>query len=330
MSDRSPLLSDAGGIVDIATGYMAAKQLFAAAELGLFRALADGPRTADDLAATIGVPVHVARILGDGMSAVGLVERTDGRYANSAAAARYLTDGPSDLSPFLAFLDAVSYGHWRQFAATTRSGSHGELDVASIDFSVLGAGITSFHGLHATGFADAVLPLTGVRHLLDLGGQSAGFAIAALRSSADLRVEILYDEGNASGARDAVHAAGLDDRVVVRTAPTLEAVSDGSHDAVLLNHCIHRFSAEENVTILRHARASTATGALLLVVDFLVDDDGAERHVDAMHAAEYLVIDSTIVYPVSAVQAWMRETGWEPVEVIEIPGGPRVATARAI
>ena len=37
-------------ILKIATGFMAAKQLFAASEIGLFEALADGPASLEELA----------------------------------------------------------------------------------------------------------------------------------------------------------------------------------------------------------------------------------------------------------------------------------------
>jgi hypothetical protein len=48
-------------ILKIATGFMAAKQLFAASEIGLFEALADGPAGLEDLAGKTAVP---ARTLG--------------------------------------------------------------------------------------------------------------------------------------------------------------------------------------------------------------------------------------------------------------------------
>ncbi len=50
---------------------MAAKQLFAASEAGVFAALADGPADAAGLAARAGLPERTARILGDAMEVRG-------------------------------------------------------------------------------------------------------------------------------------------------------------------------------------------------------------------------------------------------------------------
>ena len=62
-------------IFRLASGFMAAKHLFAASELGLFEALADSPTTIDGLAARTGLTRRAARISADAMVALGLLER---------------------------------------------------------------------------------------------------------------------------------------------------------------------------------------------------------------------------------------------------------------
>jgi hypothetical protein len=51
-------------IMEIAMGFMAAKHLFVATEIGLFTGLAQGPATLDELAATCGIPRRTAGIRG--------------------------------------------------------------------------------------------------------------------------------------------------------------------------------------------------------------------------------------------------------------------------
>ena len=82
---------------------MAARHLFAAAELGIFEALADTPRTLNQLASAVGVPARTLRIVTDALVALGLVVRdNDGRYANCAAAQHYLSGREhADLRPLL-------------------------------------------------------------------------------------------------------------------------------------------------------------------------------------------------------------------------------------
>src|SRR4051794_5149403 len=77
-------------IMRIAAGFMAAKHLFAASELGLFEALRDAPATLEALAARTGLTPRSARISADAMVALGLLDRDDDRYLNSPLAAAFL------------------------------------------------------------------------------------------------------------------------------------------------------------------------------------------------------------------------------------------------
>jgi hypothetical protein len=80
MTDVTPDL-----IFQVANGFMAAKHLFVANEIGLFEALADSPATLDDLAQRTGIPCRTLRILADAMVALGFVERQGDLYRNSVS-----------------------------------------------------------------------------------------------------------------------------------------------------------------------------------------------------------------------------------------------------
>ena len=59
-------------IFRVASGFMAAKHLFVANEVGLFEELAEGPATLDELARRSGVPRRTLRISADAMVATYL------------------------------------------------------------------------------------------------------------------------------------------------------------------------------------------------------------------------------------------------------------------
>ena len=76
-------------------GFMAAKHLFTASEIGVFENLADGPATLDELAVKSGIPRHTLRISADAMVSVGLLEREGELYRNSAAPRPTLPAAPA-------------------------------------------------------------------------------------------------------------------------------------------------------------------------------------------------------------------------------------------
>ncbi|WP_225440458.1 methyltransferase family protein [Amycolatopsis eburnea] len=314
-------------IVDIAVGYMAAQQLFAANRIGLFPALAAGPLDAGELAERTGRPEKTVRILGDTLAALGLLSRVDGRYELTPDTAAYLGGEGLDLAPFLTFLETISYPHWRQFPHTTDTGEPGELDLGGDRWDTFLGGVMVYNALHARMLANE-FDFTGYKNLLDLGGLSAEFALQALHANPVLRATFVYDPRSVPSVTEAV--AEFADRATVVGAPTPEAEPSGEFDLVLVNHVVHRFSAEENQAILRHARAAAAPGARLLLLDFFLDDDPSPRALDALHAGEYLVIDGTVVYPEADVRGWLSAAGWRPVDRLTLPGSPRVLVAEAV
>ncbi|KHK95468.1 polyketide biosynthesis methyltransferase [Microbacterium mangrovi] len=321
---------DASRILDIATGYMAAKQLFESSRIGLFEALADGPRTAPQLAEQTGVSPRMARILADAMAAKGLLARADGEYSLQPDAAAYLTGGASviDLAPFLTFLSEISYPHWLQFGRTVDTTEPGDLQMDDARWGTFMAGVMTYNELHGQEFGRLV-DLSGAQRALDFGGLSAAFAIEAMKANPGLSTTFVYAPGFEDGVAAAVDAAGLSARASVTTGDTATTAPEGEYDAVFMNHVIHRFTADENIGILKNLRGAAAPGATLTLLDFFLDDDAEQRAIDALHAGEYLVIDGTVVYPESEVRGWLADTGWTVRDKVALPGSPRVLVATA-
>ncbi|MFD4960687.1 methyltransferase dimerization domain-containing protein [Microbacterium sp. NPDC058389] len=322
---------DAARILDVATGYMAAQQLFQASRIGLFAALADGPLDVDALAAATGVTPRMARILADALAAKGLLARVDGTYRLEPDAAAYLVGEASviDLAPFLTFLAEISYPHWLQFAHTVDTTEPGDLQMDDARWGTFMAGVMTYNRLHGQEFGRHV-DLSGATNALDFGGLSASFAIEAMTRNPGLRTTFLYAPGFEDGVAQALAEADLADRATVATADTATAAPEGAYDAVFMNHVIHRFSADENRAILQRLRAAAVPGATLTLLDFFLDDDAQQRALDAVHAGEYLVIDGTVVYPESEVRAWLAEAGWQVREKVVLPASPRVLVATAV
>jgi hypothetical protein len=317
-------------IVDIAIGYMGAKQLFAASRIGLFRSLADGPRTVAEMADATGVSRQMVHVLADAMNAQGLLDRADGQYSLAADAAEYLAgEGSSNLAPFLTFLNEISYGHWLQFDTTVDTNKPGDLQMDDGRWTTFMAGVMRYNALHAAMLARE-FDFTPYRSMLDLGGLSPGFAIDAMRANPDLSVRFVFASRATQGINEALAAAGFSDRATIEPVDTETAAPGGEHDIVMVNHVIHRFTAEQNQSILANARAAASPGATLLLLDFFLDDDERQRRIDALHAGEYFVIDGTVVYPESDVRTWLTEAGWQPKDVLALPGSPRVLIANAV
>src|SRR6187401_298021 len=170
-------------IMRLASGFMVAKHLFAASELGLFEALADSPATIDGLAARTGLTRRAARISADAMVALGLLDREGECYRNADIASTFLAGrGPADLRPFLKFWDKISYPTWGALSEALAKGPSKEIFALDDELQgVASAGIEAILAGPASSLPGA-FDFSRHRHLLDVGGGTGSWSIAVARA----------------------------------------------------------------------------------------------------------------------------------------------------
>jgi SAM-dependent methyltransferase len=309
-----PLTTEASPatIMQLASGFMAAKHLFAANELGLFEALADGPATLDALAARTGLTRRAARISADAMVALGLLEIQDGTYRNGTAAARFLAGpGPDDLRPFLRFWDKISYPAWTRLAEALASGPPREIFELDDELQqVASAGIEAI----LAGPAAALPQLFDFRphqRLLDIGGGTGSWSIAIAQHHQHITGAVLELPTAVELARSRVAAAGLGQRITVITGDAMAGELPTGYDVFLLANLMHYWSADQNQELLQRVRGVAQPGSALLLADFWTNRAHTEPLQAALMAGEFAThIRTGDVYSVEEVRGWLDRTGW--------------------
>jgi SAM-dependent methyltransferase len=317
-------------ILQVASGFMAAKHLFTASELGLFEALGEGPATLDGLAARTGLTPRAARISADAMVALGLLERDGDTYRNGEVTAHYLAGAtPADLRPLLRFWDRISYPAWTGLAQALATGPASEIfDLDDELQRIASAGIEAILAGPAAALADAV-DLSG-RRLLDVGGGTGSWSIAAARRHPDLRATVLELPVVAELARERIAEAGLASRLDAVTGDAMSGDLPAGFDAFLVANLLHYWSPEQNVDLLRRIRSAAAPTSQLLLVDFWTDPTHTRPVQAALMAGEFAVhLKGGDVYSVDEARDWLAETGWRFVGHRELAGPVSVVLAEA-
>src|SRR4051812_45038979 len=217
-------------IFQVASGFMAAKQLFCAAELGVFEALADGPLTADDLAARTGADAHIPA---NAMVALGLLERDGERYANGEVAQTFLAGRtPADLRPFLRFWNRLSYVNWIGLEDALRGGRPALQD----DQAIFSAGVEAITAGPAHALA-ATYDWSRHSRVLDLGGGTGSFLRAILDAHPGLRATLMELPAVAKLAEGPFE---------VVTGDVLRDPLPAGHDAIVIANLAHLLSPADN------------------------------------------------------------------------------------
>ena len=314
-------------IMRAATGFMAAKHLFVASELGLFEALADGPADAFELADRAGLPADTTRISADAMVALGLLELEDGRYRNGAEAGFFLAGRtPTDLRPFLRFWNQLATRAWGGLEQALR-GSAPAHHLTAEEVEVFSLGVESITG--GTAHALSLQPEIGdARRALDIGGGTGSFLRAALHSNPELSGTVVELP---SVAAIAERRLADEPRIDVIAADVLRDPLPGDHDLIIVANLVHLFDEQGNRTLMRRLREAASQGATLMAVDFWTDPTRTDPPAAALMAGEFLLWSEGAgrSYAEEEARDWLAEAGWTVVERRALAGPQSVIVARA-
>jgi hypothetical protein len=319
-----PPTSDSGSAPDdgitavssVAYGFMASQALFAALELGLFSALADGPLGEDDLARRLSTSPRPLRALLAACTALGLLERDEGRYRNRPAASRYLVAGSRGYMGdyYLRQIAETLYSQLPRARAVLR-GESGATTYA--DFLDDPARTEAFiRGQHAGSSGPAHLlardhDFAGFTCLLDLGGGSGAFAIEAVRRHPGLSAIVVDHPSVVAVGRRIVAEAGCADRVRHVAGDLLADPWPAGGDVVLMSYVLSSYEPPTVRDLLARVHGYLPSGGGLVVHDFALHGDRpGPRNAALWFFANLAISAATSPHTVQELAAAMRAAGY--------------------
>jgi SAM-dependent methyltransferase len=314
-------------LLRLASGFMASKHLFAAAELGIFEALRDGPATLDQICERTGVSRSGARISLDALTALGLLERDADLYRNGSEASVFLAGaaGP-DLRPLLRFWDRLSYRSWMSLAAALAGSDTRDAppNLSEEETRIFSEGVEAITAAPARALAESY-DWSGHRRVLDIGGGTGSFLLALFEAHPHLQGTLVELPAVAAIARER-----LRDRAEVVEGDALADPLPSGHDAILVANLIHLLSPDSTRKLLARLRAGSAANTTLLLVDFFTDKSHTDPPFAALMAGEFrLVSPEGDVYSERELNNWLTKTGWTPPQSKSLAGPTRLITANA-
>ena len=257
------------------SGFRAYQMIVAACRLRLPDLVAEGPRSAEDLAAETGtLPGPLHRMLSGLAVWRVLVEMPDGKFGPTSVSDTFRSDRPG-LRNMTIMLSEEGYQAWGDLMYSLRTGKSAfEHMYGKSHFDRLGedpelaahfnAAMIEFSGRVAGTFA-AVYDFTGVRTVVDVGGGNGAVLTAVLQAHAATR-GILFDLAQGlAGAAEKLASAGVADRVTLQEGSFFETVPSGA-DIYLLKSIVHDWDDERALAILQNcARAMQPSSRLVIL-----------------------------------------------------------------
>ncbi len=262
------------------TGYWISQAIYVAAKLNLADRLADGPRSADDLARETGMHAPSLYRLLRALASVGVFDEGAERcFALTPLSENLRSDQPGSQHAMAIMMGEEHYNCWGNLLESIRTGEpaferlYGQpifdyLSDHPEQARTFDAAMTGIHGPETQAVADAY-DLSNIGTLADIGGGNGSTLIGLLRQNPALR-GLLFDlPGVVDRARGNLKATGLDDRCQFVGGSFFESVPGGA-DAYMLRHIIHDWNDDQSLAILKTIRRAMPENAKLLVVESVI------------------------------------------------------------
>lgn len=277
------LLTPPAAVFSLVAGMWAAQAVATASKMRIPDFLADGPKTAQEVAKKIDAdPAAVYRLL-RGIASVGvLTMEQDQRFALTPLGDCLRSDVAQSMRSLI--IAEMAPGHWRPWADLEHSVRTGQSSVPK----TLGMNIWEYYkqnhdeGVH---FAEAMSGMShmamhavlaaysfeGARLVVDVGGSHGDFVAAVVQLENSAR-GILFDRQEViEEAGATLNAMGVLDRVDRVAGDFFESVPAGG-DVYLLKHILHDWNDEECVTILKNICSVMVPDSRVVIVEMLITD----------------------------------------------------------
>jgi hypothetical protein len=290
-------------LIQMCAGGWVSAALYAAAKLGIADHLADGARSAAELAPATGTHAPSLHRFMRTLAGFGiLAEQEAQRFALTPLGDALKTGAPgSARSTLIAFGGPAFWRSWEEILYSLETGKAAFEKVWGMPlFDYLGKhpeaashfseAMVGFHGSEPPTVAEAY-DFSGIKTIVDVGGATGNMLAALLSRHVGLR-GVLFDLPHV--VRDApalLKARGVDARVTIEPGSFFERVPAG-HDAYLLSHIIHDWSEEQCLTILGHCRTAMRADGRLLIVETVLPEGNAPHQgkLQDLTEAEYAAL----------------------------------------
>jgi hypothetical protein len=271
-------------VLGMALGYLPARALHVAVNLGVADALRDGPRSVADLASATGAHAPSLQRLLRTLAAHGVfAEREPGCFELTPAAAVLRKDTAGSVHDAVQMIGDMTgdgpwwsaVGHLRHSVMTGQPGWDYVVDMPFFEYLArhpkAGAwfdrGLANFTTVENAAIASAY-DFSWARRVIDVGGGQGGFLAEILTANPHIS-GLLCDQAQVLNDPAPLAQRDLLDRCERAAIDFFQSVPGGG-DVYLLKRILHDWNDEHCVRILRSCRAAMHPQSRLLVVDVVL------------------------------------------------------------
>lgn len=274
-------LSPSEQLFQIINGFWTSRAVYVAAKLGLADFVAEGPKTAEELAAATGTHgPSLYRVL-RALASVGIfVENEDGRFAATLLGDVLRSQVPGSLrSSAISELGEDHYDAWRDVLQSVKTGEIAfdhHFGMPVWEYYAQNPEIAKVFNESMSGLTQSIeaavvqsYDFSDARTVVDVGGGHGTFLAAILKANPTAK-GILFDAPRVvAEGQTGLRAEGLEGRTEAVGGDFFESVPTGG-DIYTLKWIIHDWDDAQSLAILKNCHRAMSRGSRLLLVESVI------------------------------------------------------------
>lgn len=303
--------------------------LVAAIELDLFSQVAAGKETAAQLATAVGADKSALTLLCDTLVAADYLRKKGERYTLQPIAAAYLVRGQRLFMGEWAILTRnVLATTWLRLSQVIKEGKPPkpqDVDAAASFYQMLVRAIFPINYAAAKAAVERIPKAlrTRIRNILDIAAGSAVWSLPFAQELPQARVTALDFPPVLEVAREYAEAFGVADRYEYVPGNLRETeFGERRYDLVILGHILHGMGREWARTLIAKSAAALRTGGLMLIAEFVANDQRTGPEAATLFALNMLLNTNTPegeVYTMGELRLWLEAAGMKSIKIIKAP-----------
>lgn len=324
-------------LVDTQVSFTLARAVMEAARLGVFEALAEGSRSAAEVALRCGTDRDATEKLLMALAGVRYLRFDGSRFRLRRRYRKWLLSGSaSDLSDKLRMQLRFEWRFSEHFGEYLETGKaldfHGSL--AGDDWRAYQRGLRAMAPHSAAEVARRTPVPPGAGALLDIGGGHGHYAAALCRRHPELRGVVLDLPAAVAESAELLAAEGLGERLRHLSGELFATdLGEQSYDVVFTSQLSHHFPAERNRELARKVARALRPGGVYVIQDLIrpaTPDDVRRASLGALMGLFFGATSAAGTWTLAEMADWQRAAGLVPRPALWLQTLPGAAQQWAV
>ncbi|MCI0448146.1 acetylserotonin O-methyltransferase [bacterium] len=322
-------------ITDLLWSARSAMALISGIDLEVFTHIANGKRTASQIAQAASADTRGMQYLLDALVGLGYLNKSGDQFGLEPVSAAFLVKGKEPYMGVFAEETKMNLQAWNHLTEVVKTGK----PIATVNtdeggrefFPKLVSAIfpLSFAGANAVAASLSNEERSSIKNILDVAAGSGAWSLAFARAIPDAKVTAVDYPEVTPITRDFAKRFEAADRYNYIEG-NLREVDFGrkKYDLVILGHIIHSEGEEWGQKLIQRSSDALKDGGILLIAEMVPNDERTGPIMPLVFGLNMLInTESGGVYTMKEYDAWLKDAGFKKIWTVDIPGPSPVILA---